>query len=52
MLSEMTRTKVAIARKEFSSGQLSEAGLKAVLMQNKFLMMYLAYQQAAVVEKK
>ena len=48
MLSELTKTKVAIAREDFSQGQLSEAGLKAVLMQNKFLMLYIAYQQATV----
>ena len=49
MLSELSRTKVAMARQDFSSGKLSEAGMKAVMMENKFLMMYLAYQQAAVV---
>jgi hypothetical protein len=48
MLSELTKTKVAIAREDFSQGQLSEEGLKAVLMQNKFLMLYIAYQQATV----
>ena len=48
MLSELTKTKVAVAREDFSQGQLSEAGLQAVLMQNKFLMLYIAYQQATV----
>ena len=48
MLSELTKTKVAIAREDFSQGLLSEAGLQAVLMQNKFLMLYIAYQQATV----
>ena len=48
MLAELTKTKVAIARENFSRGLLSEAGLKAVLMQNKFLLTYIAYQQVAV----
>ena len=51
MLSELTKTKVAIAREDFSSGLLSQEGLKGVLMQNKFLMLYIAYQQATVMEK-
>ena len=51
MLSEVTKTKVAIAREDFSLGLLSEAGLKAVMMQNKFLMLYLAYHQATVMDK-
>ena len=48
MLAEMAKTKVAIARENFLRGLLSEAGLKAVLMQNKLLMAYIAYQQVAV----
>ena len=51
MLSELTKTKVAMAREDFSQGLLSEAGLQAVLMQNKFLMVYIAYQQAMVTGK-
>jgi hypothetical protein len=52
MLSELTKTKVAVAREDFSHGQLSEEGLKGVLVQNKFLMLYIAYQQATVMEKE
>ena len=52
MLSELTKTKVAIAREDFSQGKLSEEGLKSVLVQNKFLMLYIAYQQATVMEKE
>ena len=48
MMAELAKTKVAIVRENFSRGLLSEAGLKAVLMQNKFLMAYIAYQQVAV----
>merc|ERR1711892_468547 len=48
MMAELAKTKVAIARENFSRGLLSEAGLKAVLMQNKLLMAYIAYQQVAV----
>ena len=46
MMSELTKTKVAIAKEDFSQGKLSQEGLKSVLMQNKFLMLYIAYQQA------
>ena len=52
MLSELTKTKVAIAREDFSQGQLSEEGLKGVLVQNKFLLLYIAYQQATVMYKE
>ena len=52
MLSELTKTKVAVAREDFSQGQLSEEGLKGVLVQNKFLMLYIAYQQATVKDKE
>ena len=48
MMAELAKTKVAIARENFSRGLLSEAGLKEVLMQNKFLLTYIAYQQVAV----
>ena len=51
MLSELTKTKVAMAREDFSQGVLSEAGLQAVLMQNRFLMVYIAYQQAMITGK-
>ena len=52
MLSELTKTKVAIAREDFSQGHLSEEGLKGVLVQNKFLLLYIAYQQATVLYKE
>ena len=52
MLSELTKTKVSVAREDFSQGKLSEEGLKDVLMHNKFLMLYIAYQQATVMEKE
>ena len=50
MLSELSRTKVVIAREDFSAGELTEKGLRAVLIENKFLMLYIAYQQALVMD--
>ena len=51
MLSEMTKTKVAVAREDFSSGFLSKEALETVLVQNKFLLLYLAYQRSFCVGK-
>ena len=39
---ELTKAKVAIAREDFSTGQLSEEGLQAALLQNKAMLRYLA----------
>ena len=51
MLSELTKTKVSMARDEYSKGTLSKEGLESALVQNKFLLLYLAYQKATVVGK-
>ena len=43
MLTELTKTKIAIARDDYSSGKISEEDLKLVLMKNKLIMRYIAY---------
>ena len=42
MLTELTKTKIAIARDDYSSDKISEEDLKLVLMQNKLIMLYIA----------
>ena len=48
MLSELTKTKVSMAREDYSQGIISKKDLESVLLQNKFLLLYIAYQQATV----
>ena len=43
MLTELTKTKIAIAREDYSEGKISEEDLKLMLMQNKLIMRYIAY---------
>ena len=51
MLSELTKTKVSMAREDHSQGIISNKDLESVLLQNKFLLLYIAYQQATVAGK-
>ena len=48
MLSELTKTKVMMAREDYATGEIKEEKLKEVTLKNKFHMLYLAYQQATV----
>ena len=43
MLTELTKTKIAIAREDYSEGKISEEDLNLVLMKNKLIMRYIAY---------
>ena len=52
MLSELTKTKVSMAREDYSQEIISKKDLDSVLLQNKFLLLYIAYQQATVVGKR
>ena len=48
MLSEVTKARVLMARDEFNRGSISKERLQRVLEKSKFMMLYLAYQQASV----